>query len=255
MLMEADITSAGNYLALANPTLSEEQQTALGPNYQYGVLEAACRAFATYVGGSESDIYIQADALEALAYSSSTGQRVLMYACHGDFNPGVPLASRLLLAPSGQDSAPSSDQRLPDGNYHASEVLLTDHRGVDLVVLAACETLLPALREIEGTLGMTLGAESDEQLNLEQLELIVAGDEVVGLARSFLSSGANSVLATLWQASPMAIESLLVALGEQAQAGMTWGQALCQAQRVLIADERFDDVWFWAPYQLIGRWR
>ncbi|MCK5246073.1 CHAT domain-containing protein, partial [Candidatus Bipolaricaulota bacterium] len=214
-----------------------------------------CRAFATYVGGSEADIYIQSDAREALAYSSSTGQRVLMYACHGEFNPGVPLASRLLLAPSAQDSAQSTDRRLPDGNYHASEVLLTDHRGVDLVVLAACETLLPALRAIEGTLGMTLGPESDEQLNFEQLELIVAGDEVVGLARSFLSSGANSVLATLWQASPFAIEKLLVSFGEHAQAGMTWSQALRQAQRVLIANESFDDVWFWAPYQLIGRWR
>jgi len=255
MLMEADVASTGNYLAFANPVLSEEQQTVYGPHYQYGELETACQAFATYVEGSEADIYMQSDARESLAYSSSTGQRVLMYACHGEFNPGVPLASRLLLAPSEQDAAPSTDRRLADGNYHASEVLLTDHRGVDLVVLAACETLLPALRDVEGTLGMAEGPESDEQLNLDQLELIVAGDEVVGLARSFLSSGANSVLATLWQANPRAIEKLLVSFGEQAQAGMTWGQALRQAQRVLIANDNFDDVWFWAPYQLIGRWR
>jgi len=255
MLMEADTISIGTYLALANPTLSEEQQTAVGPNYQYGVLETACQAFATSVGGDNADVYVQAEAHEALAYSSSTGQRVLMYACHGDFNPSVPLASRLLLAPSVEELVPPTDRRLPDGDYHAWEVLLTDHKGVDLVVLAACETLLPTLREIEGMLGMTLGPESDEQLSLEQLELIVAGDEVVGLARSFLSSGANSVLATLWQASPTAIEKLLVSLGQHAQAGLMWGQALCQAQRELIVNPTFDDVWFWAPYQLTGRWR
>ncbi|MGB2984054.1 MAG: CHAT domain-containing tetratricopeptide repeat protein [Candidatus Bipolaricaulia bacterium] len=255
MLTKAETKSTGSYLAFANPTLSEEQQTAVGPHYQYGVLETACLAFATYVGGGEADVYVQTDAREELAYSSSTGQQVLMYACHGDFNPSVPLASRLLLAPSEEDPALSTDPRLPDGDYHASEVLLTDHTGVDLVVLAACETLLPTLREIQGVLGMTLGPESDEQLSLEQLELIVAGDEVVGLARSFLSSGAHSVLATLWQANATAIGKLLDSLGEHSQQESTWAQALCQAQRELIANEIFDDVWFWAPYQLIGRWR
>ena len=30
---------------------------------------------------------------------------------------------------------------------------------------------------------------------------------------------------------------------------------LSDYQRVLIVNENFDDVWFWAPYQLIGRWR
>ncbi len=256
MLLEGEgASTTGSYLALANPTLSEEQQAAVGPHYQHGVLETACRAFAAYVGGEEADVHVRTDAREALAYDLSAGQRVLMYACHGDFNPSVPLASRLLLAPGEEAAFPLADRRLPDGDYHASEVLLTDHEGVDLVVLAACETLLPTLREIEGVLGMTLGPEADERLSLEQLELIVAGDEVVGLSRSFLSSGAHSVLATLWQASPSAIEKLLVSLGEHAQQGMTWSQALCQAQRGLLGDETFAHVWFWAPYQLIGRWR
>ena len=256
MLLEGETTSTGSYLALANPTLSEEQQAVVGPNYQHGVLETACQEFAAYVGGEEADVHVQTEAREALAYRASAGQRVLMYACHGDFNPSVPLASRLLLAPSETEAGSATeDRRLPDGDYHASEVLLTDHVGVDLVVLAACETLLPTLREIEGVLGMTLGPEADEQLSLEQLELIVAGDEVVGLSRSFLSSGANSVLATLWQASPSAIGKLLISLGEHAQQDMTWAQALCQAQRELLSDETFAHVWFWAAYQLVGRWR
>jgi CHAT domain-containing protein len=104
-------------------------------------------------------------------------------------------------------------------------------------------------------LGLTLGPESDEKLTLQQLELIVAGDEVVGLSRSFLSSGARSVLGTLWQASATAVARLLVSLGEHHQVGMTWGRALCEAQRQLLDDEPFDSVWFWAPYQLIGMWR
>jgi len=255
MLMEEDTASTGSYLALANPILSEEQQTAVGSNYQHEGLEAACRSFATYVGGDEANVHVQAEAQEALAVSSSTGQRVLMYACHGDFNPSVPLDSRLLLSTSEEEADGSSASYLLDGDYHASEILLTDHTGVELVILAACETLLPALREAEGVLGLTLGPESDDELSLEQLELIVAGDEVVGLSRAFLSSGAKSVLGTLWQASPAAIEELLISLGGGSQDGMSWAEALREAQRELIANENYDDVWFWAPYQLIGMWR
>jgi len=172
MLSEGTATAGSGYLAFANPTLSADQQTAVGAHYQHSVLETACRTFASQVGGINSDVHVQTDAREALAHTVSPGQRVLMYACHGDFNPSVPLASRLLLAPSELDlTGASEDRRLPDGDYHASEVLLTDHRGVDLVVLAACETLLPALREIQGLLGLTLGPESDDALTLEQLEL------------------------------------------------------------------------------------
>jgi len=36
---------------------------------------------------------------------------------------------------------------------------------------------------------------------------------------------------------------------------MGWVEALCQAQQMLMAHENYGDVWFWAPYQLIGRWR
>jgi len=259
MLMEQEVVSTGSYLALANPILSEEQQTALdtdGTDYLHSTLERACRTFATYVGGDEGDVHVQAEAQEELAITSSTGQRVLMYACHGDFNPSVPLDSRLLLSPSEGDDAESlASEYLLDGDYHASEVLLTDHTGVDLVVLAACETLLPTLREVEGVLGLTLGPGADDELNLQQLELIVAGDEVVGLSRAFLSSGAKSVLGTLWQASPTAIEHLLVSLGEGSQDGLSWARALRQAQREVIANQNYDNVWFWAPYQLIGRWR
>jgi CHAT domain-containing protein len=190
-----------------------------------------------------------------------------VYACHGIFNPSVPLDSRLLLAPSKENEQETTDRRLADGDYYAFEVILTDHKGVDLVILAACETLLPTLREVQGALGMTLGARSDEKLNAQQLELIVAGDEVVGLSRAFLSSGARSVLGTLWQANPTAIDELLVALCEAHKEVGSWAAALRQAQVAILqkSDPLFTltyqtglagaHPWFWAPYQLIGNWR
>ena len=267
MLMKERAPSTATYLAFANPTLSEEEQAVVGNNYQFPVLEQACQSFAACLGKGKEKVYVKGDALEERAYNEAAGNEILVYACHGIFNPSVPLDSRLLLAPSKEQNLESTDRRLPDGDYHASEVILSDNKGVNLVILAACETLLPTLREVQGALGMTLGPESDKKLNMGQLELIVAGDEVVGLSRAFLSSGAQSVLGTLWQANPTAIDKLLVALCEAHHKTSSWVAALRQAQLAILdgSDPLFTltyqtgldgaHPWFWAPYQLIGRWR
>jgi CHAT domain-containing protein len=276
MLMEERAPSTAMYLALANPTLSEEQRKEVGSNYQFQVLEAACLDFAKCIGKGESaahvqkvEVHVKEEALEARAYNEAVGHKVLVYACHGIFNPSVPLDSRLLLAPNQEEEQETTGRRLLDGNYYAYEVMLTDHAGVDLVILAACETLLPTLREVQGALGMTLGAESDEKLNMGQLELIVAGDEVVGLSRAFLSSGAQSVLGTLWQANPTAIKELLVAMCEAypEEEGGSWAMALKEAQCAILQESNSTFTltyqtglsgahpWFWGAYQLIGRWR
>jgi tetratricopeptide (TPR) repeat protein/CHAT domain-containing protein len=275
MLMEERAPSTAMYLALANPTLSENQQEEVSSRYQFPVLEATCLAFAECISSvdlsvQEQVVYVQKEALESRAHNEASGHEVLIYACHGVFNPSVPLDSRLLLAPSLEADDETIDRRLSDGNYYAFEVILTDHTGVDLVILAACETLLPTLREVQGALGMTLGPESDEKLNAQQLELIVAGDEVVGLSRAFLSSGAGSVLGTLWQANPTAISELLVALCEaypkEEEAG-SWAVALREAQRAILEESISTFTltyqtglagahpWFWGAYQLVGRWR
>jgi tetratricopeptide (TPR) repeat protein/CHAT domain-containing protein len=268
MLMEERAPSTAIYLALANPTLSEKQQKEVGSHYQFSVLEAACLAFAECIAKGEEDVHVKEEALEARAYNEAAGHKVLVYACHGIFNPSVPLDSRLLLAPSQEEEQETTGRRLLDGNYYAYEVILTDHTGVDLVILAACETLLPTLREVQGALGMTLGAESDEKLNMGQLELIVAGDEVVGLSRAFLSSGARSVLGTLWQANPTAINELLVAIcNAYPEEGGSWAVALKEAQCAILQESNSTFIltyqtglsgahpWFWGAYQLIGRWR
>jgi tetratricopeptide (TPR) repeat protein len=268
MLMEERAPSTSMFLALANPTLSVEQQKEVGSHYQFSVLETACIAFAECIGKGEEDVYVKGDALEERAYNEATGHKVLVYACHGIFNPSVPLDSRLLLASSQENDQETTGRRLADGDYYASEVILTDHEGVDLVILAACETLLPTLRKVQGALGMTLGPESDEKLNMGQLELIVAGDEVVGLSRAFLSSGAQSVLGTLWQANPTAINELLVAMCEAyPEEGGSWAVALKEAQCAILQESKSvftltyqtglsgAHPWFWGAYQLIGRWR
>lgn len=250
-------------LALADPELSPDQlhegegspsgeEEPLG---RYAELVTACQAFANLLVGEERGVYSGKEAQEVRAYEGA-GCQVEVHAAHGQFNPYVPLQSKLLLAPGGETAKVQSDSRVPDGNYHAWEALLTDHRGTELVVLAACETLLPAFRRMQGMMGTLSGQDPNEvPLTEQQLKQIVVGDEVVGLARAFLSSGAEAVVGTLWLAHPTAIKELLVAMCGYHHQGLSWVQALREAQLGLIDDARFSHPWLWAPYQLIGRWR
>ena len=228
-------TPSSPFIALANPTLSPEQIEELGiADYQYPGLEEAARSFAQCLAGNDRGVYVQTQAEEPRAGQEDSNHTVEFYACHGAFNRYVPLQSKLFLAPGTE-----GDPRVPDGDYHAVEALLIDHRGTELVVLGACESLLPAFHNVPE----------------EQLRTIVVGDEIVGLARAFLSSGAEAVLGTLWLANPKAIGELLVSMCDYHSQGNTWAQALRKGQLELIDSAAFSNVWFWAPYQLIGRWR
>lgn len=252
LLEREEIPAGASLLALADPKLSPEQ----GDLRRYENLEKACRAFSRCLVGEEQGVYAGEAAQEERAYREAVGRQVVVYACHGEFNQYVPLQSKLLLAPGVETGNEEDDSRLADGNYHAWEVFLTDHQGVKLVILAACETLLPAFRQLQGTMAVLSGQEREAiELTPGQLKQIITGDEVVGLARAFLSSGAEAVVGTLWLANPTAIEKLLVAMCVYHQQGETWAQALREAQLELIENNTFRSPWFWAPYQLIGRWR
>jgi CHAT domain-containing protein/Tfp pilus assembly protein PilF/TolB-like protein len=252
LLEREEIPDGASLLALADPKLSPEQEGLP----RYGNLEEACRAFARCLVGEEEGVYAGEAAQEERAYREAVGRQVVVYACHGEFDPYVPLQSKLLLAPVLESGNEEDNSRLADGDYHAWETFLTDHEGVKLVILAACETLLPAFRQLQGTVAVLSGQEREEiELTPGQLKQIITGDEVVGLARAFLSSGAEAVLGTLWQANPKAIEKLLVSMCDRHNQGDTWAQALRKGQLELIDSAAFSNVWLWAPYQLIGRWR
>ena len=252
LLEGENIPDGTSLLALADPKLSLEP----GGLPRYENLEGACRAFARCLFGEDEGVYAGEAAQEDRAFREAAGRQVVVYACHGEFDPYVPLQSKLLLAPVLGSGSEEDNSRLADGDYHAWEVFLTNHHGVQLVVLTACETLLPAFRQLQETVVELSGQEREEiELTPVQLKQIITGDEVVGLARAFLSSGTEAVVGTLWQAHPKAIEELLVSMAEYYKQGATWVQALTRAQRDLISNPTFGSVWFWAPYQLIGRWR
>ena len=119
---------------------------------------------------------------EALRRSVDGGVDVLHLATHGTFNPYDPMASALFLAdPSGQQA-----DRLT-----ATE-LFENPLSANLVVLSACET------------------------GLGRAE---AGDDFLGLARSFYLGGAVSVVNSLWPVEDAPTQLYMEAFHERARLG------------------------------------
>ena len=101
----------------------------------------------------------------------------------------------------------------------------TGDRGIDLLVLSACET--------------------------------AAGDEraALGLAGMAVQSGARSTIATLWSVNDQATSKLMGELYQQlANQKVTKSEALRQAQLALLGDKWYQHPFYWAPYILVGDW-
>ncbi len=136
----------------------------------------------------------------------------LHIASHGQFNAETPLESRLLLAKDN-----SNDGALTVGDLYDISL------GNDLVTLSACET--------------GLGKVSN-------------GDDVIGLTRGFLFSGAKSIVSTLWVVDDTATSELMVSfydsLGNNSKL-----ESLRKAQ-LKIKKEYNPHPFFWAAFQLTG---
>ncbi len=83
------------------------------------------------------------------------------------------------------------------------------------------------------------------------LNKIFAGDEILGLARGFLSAGASSLVLSLWTVNDEAATVLMEKFYAELKTGKTAAEALRIAQINFI--ERGLHPYFWSPFALIGR--
>ncbi len=172
------------------------------------------------------------------AFKKLIDYRIVHIATHGQFVPGNPEDSFLVLG-NGQSL------KIPEIKT------MTDLGGVHLVVLSACETA-------KG------GADKD-------------GIEVSGISYYFLTSGAKSVIASLWLVNDVSTSQLMQQFYKNLASGMSKAEALQKAQQSLIKGEGstvsqtrsdsfklptgssqspiahdFSHPYYWAPFILIG---
>ena len=93
---------------------------------------------------------------------------------------------------------------------------------------------------------------------VEAVELIAlsACETAVGLAGVAVKAGARSALATLWRVSDAATAVAAAEFYRQlgAEDRPSEAEALRRAQLMLLADARYREPFYWAPFLLIGNW-
>ncbi|MBW4623268.1 MAG: CHAT domain-containing protein [Cyanosarcina radialis HA8281-LM2] len=105
----------------------------------------------------------------------------------------------------------------------------------------------------------------DRRIPIELLVLsacqTASGDKraTLGLAGIAVRSGARSTLATLWQVVDPSTARIMSEFYRQLQQakkiGINKAEALRQAQRTLINDEKYSHPHFWAAFVLVGNWQ
>lgn len=114
--------------------------------------------------------------------------------------------------------------QLSDGRLYMSDLLQHDLR-YELVTLSACETGWSDVRP---------------------------GDELMGLGRAFLYAGAQSVVASLWQVDDGMTAELMADFYRGLMSGQAKDEALQNAQKSFLEQNRWLHPAFWGAFQLVG---
>ena len=81
---------------------------------------------------------------------------------------------------------------------------------------------------------------------------ILKGEGVVGIARAFLAAGARSVLVALWAIDDEATMVFMKSFYQYLKKGETASAAVHRSTKSLRDSEKFSEMKYWAPFQLIG---
>jgi tetratricopeptide (TPR) repeat protein len=234
----------GKPLIFADADFGEAQRDRPGlefPPLKYSAAEAdAIRPLLSRYAGEDPVVLSGGQATES-AFRRAESPKVVVLSTHGFFldkkadekrlpvNPflrcGLALAGANL-----RDQRPAGDN---DGIVFGEEILTTNLRGTDLVVLSACETALGKVRNGEG---------------------------VANLQSAFQQAGAQAVVGTLWEVQDKQTGKLMRDYFRHlADDRMDKAEALRQAQldRIkerLASPDRAAHPFFWAAPVLTGQW-
>ena len=188
-----------------------------------------------HVTHEPAELLLGTDASEKRFRESVSGKRVIYVATHGFFEEDS-LASRLpflhcgLYFAGANHRADTSNDRLSnDGIVTAQDILQMDLRGVDLVVLSACESGLGEVADGEG---------------------------VFGLRRAFQIAGARSVVSSLWRIPDVFTSDMMGPLFEKSAADLMTRIRDLELQQLarMRAQGLPDHPYSWAALISSGDW-
>lgn len=170
------------------------------------------------------------EATKTAIITSLANADIFHFTGHGFFDEIDPLSSGLLVS-DGNTLPRKTVREIRQNPFTLSAFDLLDAScKADLVFLAACVT----------------GVSKRE-----------AGDEQLGLARSFLYAGASSLITSLWpvhtEATEKWVEAFYLAYNvNSATKAQSWLSACRQVHDAKSKD--MSHPWYWAPFSLIGDW-
>lgn len=174
-------------------------------------------------GGKVDRVYLEGEASEAAGRSLLSQAGMVLFATHGTNVADRPLTSSILLFPEAKDDGRLTAEELFGGSTQA-----------DLVVLSACYTGLADRSPLPG-------------------------DDLFGIQRALLRSGARTVVSGLWDVYDGSGPELIGAFFNNLAAGEPAPQALSTSQRAFLkklrtsADpEPWIHPYFWAVYTASG---
>ena len=211
--------SPDEMLIVGNPTMPklpitvDSQQRTLKP------LPGAEREAKAIAQLFKTQAIIGKNATERAIIQKLPQAKLIHLATHGllDDFLGLGVPGAIALAP---DTPPSNDDN-GDGLLTAGEILDLQ-LNADLVVLSACDT----------------GGGS------------ISGDGVIGLSRSLITAGAESVLVSLWSVDDQSTAFLMTEFYQNLQKKLDKATALRMA--ILATKQKYESPVHWAAFTLIG---
>lgn len=165
---------------------------------------------------SDVQSYKREKAVESIVEQKTGEANLILFSCHGEFDPINPLFSALLLTPDKKE----------DGRLEAYEIF-NYNMNAYLVAMSACET---------------------------GLAKIAVGDEVIGLSRSFIYAGTSSLLSSLWKVDDLATAVMVKRFFRYLKQGDSRAKALQKAV-VFVKNNINEHPLYWSAFNLTGDFR
>jgi CHAT domain-containing protein/Tfp pilus assembly protein PilF len=168
------------------------------------------------------------DGATEAALARAEAPRILHIATHGFFlNPSGTIDNPLLRSGLALKGANLKHDEAADGILTALEASNLNLWGTKLVTLSACDTGVGEVRAREG---------------------------VYGLRRAFFLAGAETLVMSLWPVSDLVTREIMTAYYGGLRRGVGRGDALRQAQLVMLARANRRHPFYWASFIQAGEW-